>query len=109
VQIDPLKPVLKAFGTKRLKLQHDEPVSNFAFNFNLRRYTEGLLVFSLQWIVGRGGETSLAIASLSSNGEEAGAFVAAADPALLTVGRCRLTVSTPMVKAPMVSALEAPM
>jgi len=23
---------------KCLKLQHDEPLSNFAFNFNLRRY-----------------------------------------------------------------------
>jgi hypothetical protein len=24
-----------------LKLQYDEPLSSFAFNFNLRRYTEG--------------------------------------------------------------------
>jgi hypothetical protein len=25
-----------------LKLEYDEPLSNFAFNFNLRRYTEEL-------------------------------------------------------------------
>jgi len=29
---------LKAPGTKRLKLKCDEPLSNFAFNFILRRY-----------------------------------------------------------------------
>jgi hypothetical protein len=34
-----MKPVLKALGTKRLKLQYDETLSNFAFKFNLRRYT----------------------------------------------------------------------
>jgi hypothetical protein len=34
-----MKPTLKAPGTKRLKLKCDEPLSNFAFNFNLRRYT----------------------------------------------------------------------
>jgi hypothetical protein len=42
VQVDPIKPTLKAPGTKRLKLQYDEPLSNFAFNFNLRRYTPAL-------------------------------------------------------------------
>ena len=34
-----MKPVVKAPGTKRLKLQCDGSLSNFAFNFNLRRYT----------------------------------------------------------------------
>ena len=33
-----MKPVLKAPGTMLLKLRYDEPLSNFAFNFNLRRY-----------------------------------------------------------------------
>jgi len=37
VQFDPTKPTLKAPGTKRLKLKHDEPLSNFAFKFNSRR------------------------------------------------------------------------
>jgi hypothetical protein len=39
VQVDPIKPKLKPPGTKRLKLEHDVPLSNFAFKFNLRRYT----------------------------------------------------------------------
>jgi hypothetical protein len=38
VQVDPIKPVLKAPGTKRLKLKYDVLLSSFAFNFNLRRY-----------------------------------------------------------------------
>jgi len=41
MQVEPMKPVLKAPGTKRLKLNHDEPLLNFAFNFNLRRYSQG--------------------------------------------------------------------
>jgi tetratricopeptide (TPR) repeat protein len=43
----------------------------------------GFLVFSLQWIIGRGGERSLAIASLSRDVEKAGAFLAPADAARL--------------------------
>jgi len=39
VQVDPIKPLLKAPGTKRLKLKHGEQLSNFAFKFNLRRYS----------------------------------------------------------------------
>jgi hypothetical protein len=39
VQVDPIKPMLKAPGTKRLKLEYDKLLSSFAFNFNLRRYT----------------------------------------------------------------------
>ena len=44
VQIDPIKPTLKAPGTKRLKLNYDEPLSNFAFKFNLRRHNT-----AMQW------------------------------------------------------------
>ena len=39
VQVDPIKPTLKAPGIKRLKLYYDEPLSNLAFKINLRRYT----------------------------------------------------------------------
>ena len=39
VQVDPIKPTLKPPGTDRLKLKYDEPPSNFAFKFNLRRYS----------------------------------------------------------------------
>jgi len=42
VQVDPMKPPLKAPGTKRLKLRCDKLLSDFAFKFNLRRYTQGL-------------------------------------------------------------------
>ena len=38
VQVDPIKPAFKPPGTKRLKLIYDGPVSNVAFNINLRRY-----------------------------------------------------------------------
>ena len=39
VQVDPIKPVLKAPGAMLFKVRYDKPLSNFAFNFNLRRYT----------------------------------------------------------------------
>jgi hypothetical protein len=39
VQVEPMKPMLKAPGTERLKLKYDNLVSRFAFKFNLRRYT----------------------------------------------------------------------
>jgi len=41
VQVEPMDSMLKAPGTKRLKLLYDEPPSNFAFKSNLRRYTTG--------------------------------------------------------------------
>ena len=40
VQVDPIKPMVKASGTKRLMLKYDQPLSNVAFTFNLRRYKE---------------------------------------------------------------------
>jgi len=39
VQVDPIKPTLKAPGSKRLKLEHENLLSNFGFKFNLRRYS----------------------------------------------------------------------
>jgi len=39
VQFEPMKSVLKAPGPMLLRLRYDGPLSNFAFNFNLRRYT----------------------------------------------------------------------
>ena len=38
-QLDPIKAILKAPGTKRLKLKYDELLLNIAFKFNLRRYS----------------------------------------------------------------------
>jgi len=43
VQLDPIRPVLKAPGTKRLKPKFDQLHSilpHFAFNFSLRRYSK---------------------------------------------------------------------
>ena len=37
MQVDPIKPKLKP-AINRLKLGYDVPLSNFAFNFNLRHY-----------------------------------------------------------------------
>jgi hypothetical protein len=34
-----MKPMLKAPGSNRLKLEYDGLLSNFAFKFKLRRYT----------------------------------------------------------------------
>ena len=42
VQVDPIKPMLKPPGTKRLKLNCDVLLSTSAFKINLRRYTLGL-------------------------------------------------------------------
>jgi hypothetical protein len=41
VQIDPIKPVLKAPGSMLLKLRYDRPLPKIAFKFNLRRYNWG--------------------------------------------------------------------
>jgi hypothetical protein len=41
VQADPIKLILKPPGNEHLKLTYDEQPSNFAFTFNLHRYTTG--------------------------------------------------------------------
>jgi len=41
VQVVPIKPILIAPETKLSKVRYDEPLSNFAFNINLRRYSTG--------------------------------------------------------------------
>ena len=40
MQVDPIKAKLKAPGTVLLKLKCDEPLSIFAFKFNLRHYNK---------------------------------------------------------------------
>ena len=50
VQVDPMKPTLKAPGSEHSKLKSDDLLSNFAFNFNLRRYIEAVAFGSfLRW------------------------------------------------------------
>jgi hypothetical protein len=38
MRVTPIEPTLKVRGTIRLKLKCDEPLSNFAFKYNLRHY-----------------------------------------------------------------------
>jgi len=40
VQVEPMKPMLKAPVTKQSKLYYDGLPSNFAFKFDLRRYAK---------------------------------------------------------------------
>jgi len=47
VQLDPIKPMLTPPGTKHLKLKRDIVLSTFAFEFNLRRYTEAAAAAAL--------------------------------------------------------------
>jgi hypothetical protein len=47
VQLEPMKPMFKASGTKRLKLKYDELLATFAFTINLRCYTKDVLVLNL--------------------------------------------------------------
>jgi len=46
VQVDPMQSMLKAPICRRLKLEHEKLLSNFAFRFNLRRYSEGGVKFN---------------------------------------------------------------
>ena len=39
MQVDPIKPTLKAPGTERLKLEYEDLLSIFGVKSNLRRYT----------------------------------------------------------------------
>jgi len=78
VQVAPIKPTLKAPGSKRLKLNFYGPLSNFAFKFNLRRYTKAA--------GGEGGD---------SEGGDGAVEHAAAAVAAPTVRRCRLSLSSP--------------
>ena len=52
MQVDPIKPMLKAPRIKRLKLKYDEPPSNCAFKFNVRRYTEARMQLTTHLEVG---------------------------------------------------------
>ena len=79
MQVDSVKPTLKAPDIERLKLLYDEPPSTFAFNINLHLYTK----VAMQGVL------------LKESEDET------------HVGRCTLTASKPVLKAPLVSELEA--
>ena len=86
MQLDPINPKLKAPGTKRLTLECDEPPSNFAFKFNLRRYTKVIVEVvpadaSVAENLSAGGLTD---ADINKEIEDSG----------ITVGRCTLPYQT---------------
>ena len=47
MQVDPIKPTLKAPGTKSSKLKCDELLSKIAFNYYLRRYNKEIPLASM--------------------------------------------------------------
>jgi len=49
VQVDPIKPTLKAPGSERLILKYDQLLSTFAFKSNSRHYTWGAWGVSQAW------------------------------------------------------------
>ena len=85
VQVDPIKPTLRALGTQCLKLTSDGPLSNLALKINLRRY------------------------NVVVPQEQQSAERPAASRKATVVGRCRLTVSKLELKARLVSALKTEM
>ena len=96
MQVDPIKPRLKAPGTKGLKLNYDALLSNVAFKFNLRRYMQaegGALP------VEEAGSVRGLLAALGGCGGSGGGGGGAGErrgkdnTAGHKVGRCRLTLS----------------
>jgi len=50
VQVDPIKPTLKAPGIKLLKLKYGKRLTNFGFKFNLRRYNKTRVLFQTSYV-----------------------------------------------------------
>ena len=95
-----MKPVLRAPGSKRLQLKDDGLLSSFAFNFNLCHYAAARA---------EAGEAACLLAERKASDAGAAAEAATEDSSMAQamVGRCCLTLSKPVLKAPVVSALEA--
>jgi len=79
VQVDPVKPTLKAPGTMRLKAKHVKLLSNFAVRFNLRRYTS-----VLQFVDLAGSERARRTGNVGERLKEATAI----NSSLMNLGRC---------------------
>ena len=80
MQVDPVKPTLKALGTKRLrrlKLESDV-LSSFAFKFNLRRYSVEHIGLLYTKLINRAGKV---------------AYIPNSAMVAYKVGRCSLTQS----------------
>jgi hypothetical protein len=84
-RLNPVEARVETNCIQRLQLKYNEPLSNFAFNFHLRRYIKGMAEL---------GATRAALYREHVRTKSA------------WVGRCRLTVSKPELKARLVSVLE---
>ena len=92
MQIDPIKPTLKAPGIKLLNLKYDKPLSHFAFKFNLRRYIEVLESATISLAEVPEGTDSLVMACTNFTDTS---FNVLEMVRCRVVGRCRLTLSNP--------------
>jgi hypothetical protein len=99
-----------------LKLKYDELLSTFIFNFNLRRYSmdagfDGQMSATVAVAAGVAGFDSIMVGRcrLTERERDASACMRRHQASALAPVRCRLTVSKSVLKAPMVSALEATM
>ena len=90
MQVDLIKPALKAPGVEPFKPTCDVLLSNFAFNFNLRHYTveifENILSNNIAWppdpAPPPAGKTESCESEYGGESDD-------------EVGRCRLTPSNP--------------
>jgi hypothetical protein len=98
-----------------LKVKCDEPLSKFAFNFNLRRYNLDdatvphfcqLVHPKLLYQLNLTGQAALIEGLKEIKMQEEDLSFLSEE---YKVGRCRLTVSNPELKARLVSALETKM
>ena len=107
MQIDPVKPTLKAPGTKRLKLTREGLLSDFGFKFNLRRYILALRITAAReflrdifvspetrdyYVAPRHGPADAPRNTAITIEYEVEGSVG---KQTFTVGRCRLTLSNP--------------
>jgi len=111
-----MEPMLEAPRCKRLKLERETPLANFAFKSNSRRCNKvsGKELMKESATGGGGGATkakkksaaegvaaAIAAANAASTAAAASAVVAASEPAVTAatvaakVGWCRLTLSNP--------------
>ena len=84
-----------------MKLKCDETLSSSAFKNNLRRYNWVLVLFRNALLI---APAALLFGETVTPVQVAGYATTMVGT---VVGRCRLTVSNPALKAPTVSALEA--
>ena len=120
-----VRPRVDRAWSQQLKLDHGEPVSSFAFNFTVRpcimgagvaantevKYAEAAAA-AKEWrraTVFAIDEARVAAQTVKVEHEDGVTAADQAVTALVTVqaGRCRLTLSNPVLKAPLVSVLEA--